>query len=273
MIADNYGDDGFKVSAYTLSCTKFAEYKENNKRHIKVHDTKGFFDTEHNDDIKSQLEDRQVQIIDEIMEAINSIRHHGIHAIMLVVKNNRFDEKDKMIIDNLSNFFFGNEANMESKLFLVITNANGKMLSNEEYRIQWLQENVEINPILKKYFEMVGNNSKRVFFVNNQNPDEDDDPDSCRESNKIFAAKIIKAIRENGGPDDKVFLREIYTKLTEEYKKLTSNKARISKCLSINMMTISKMEFENLHASISEFFFKNVMKEMGMKDDAACSIM
>ena len=39
------------------------------------------------------------------------------------------------------------------------------------------------------------------------------------------------------------------------------------------MMTISKMEFENLHASISEFFFKNVMKEMGMKDDAACSIM
>ena len=143
---DKYEKDGFEVSGGHVSCTKVAEFKSSGKNQLMVYDTKGFFDTdtEFQKDYVNSTKERKIQIIDEIMQALMSIQTTGVHAILLVMKlGNRFDLKDKDIIDHLGTHVFNDD--LKKKVYLVCTNAPPKYCEDHEDGMAWLNEQCQIN--------------------------------------------------------------------------------------------------------------------------------
>ena len=237
---DKYGKDAFEVSGGVRSCTKYAEFKQSYENQITVHDTKGFFDTETEclRDYASGTEEKKLQIIDEIMQALRKIQTTGVHAIFLVVKmGNRFDIKDKDIIDHLGTYVFNDD--LKKRVYLVCTNSAPRLCNNHQNGIDWLNEQCQddgkssegaVNTkVFSQYYEVIEHDMNRVFFVQNKNPEDYEEDDhsevqNCKKNNHKMAQKIIRTLRERG--EETVNLREKYKKLTEEYDKLTTAKEK-----------------------------------------------
>ena len=233
------------------SCTKFAEYRQSFENQITVHDTKGFFDTESEcmKDYSTGTIEKKIQIIDEIMQALKHIQATGVHAICLVVKyGNRFDIKDKDIIDHLGTYVFNDD--LKKKVYLVCTNSPAKHCTDKQKGIDWLNKQCQhdgksseggvTSKVFSQYYEVIENDMNRVFFVQNKNPDETDDQDEinkCKKDNKTMAQKIIKTLRERG--EGTVNLQSKYKILTEEYEKLTTPEEKKGK-LQIYLFCLKK---------------------------------
>ena len=96
-----------------------------------MYDTKGFFDAEtERDNYLNGTKDQKLQLIKEIMQALESIQNTGVHGIFLVVKRGRIDVKDKEIIDNLGKYVFNDD--MKKKVYLVFTNSSMKYCKNKQ---------------------------------------------------------------------------------------------------------------------------------------------
>ena len=92
---------------------------------------KGFFDAEtERDNYLSGTKDQKLQLIKEIMQALESIQNTGVHGIFLVVKRGRIDLKDKEIIDNLGKYVFNDD--MKKKVYLVFTSSSMKYCKNKQ---------------------------------------------------------------------------------------------------------------------------------------------
>lgn len=222
VLLDMYKEhDGFEVSNDPDSCTKYAACKSSVKNNINVYDTKGFFDTEAEKDYKNGNQDRKLQIVEEIMQVLQSIENTGIHGILLVVKMGRLDDKDKIIIDNLAEYLF--KEGMRRKVYLVFTHSLPKYVEDKQLGVKWLNEQCgKKDSKLKKYYDVVEHNFNRVFFVDNKNPDDakKNGAKECQEDNKGIAKMIIETLHKNG--NDKVLLRDIYYELSKEYSELKS---------------------------------------------------
>ena len=131
LYIDKYKEAGFEVSDYGNSCTKAAEFKSSDANKLTVYDTKGFFDAEtERDNYLNGTKDQKLQLIKEIMQALESIQNTGVHGIFLVVKRGRIDVKDKEIIDNLGKYVFNDD--MKKKVYLVFTNSSMKYCKNKQ---------------------------------------------------------------------------------------------------------------------------------------------
>ena len=131
FFVDKYKEAGFEVSDYGNSCTKAAEFKSSDANKLTVYDTKGFFDAEtERDNYLNGTKDQKLQLIKEIMQALESIQNTGVHGIFLVVKRGRIDVKDKEIIDNLGKYVFNDD--MKKKVYLVFTNSSMKYCKNKQ---------------------------------------------------------------------------------------------------------------------------------------------
>ena len=131
MYIDKYKQEGFDVSDYGNSCTKAAEFKSSDANKLTVYDTKGFFDAEtERDNYLNGTKDQKLQLIKEIMQALESIQNTGVHGIFLVVKRGRIDVKDKEIIDNLGKYVFNDD--MKKKVYLIFTNSSMKYCKNKQ---------------------------------------------------------------------------------------------------------------------------------------------
>ena len=262
IILDQYGDTGFLVSHDPDSCTKVTEYKTNVKRNIAVHDTKGFFDTdkELENDYKAGDDKRKLQIINEIMDAFKTLTTVGIHAILLVVRMGRLDERDKEIIDHLAKYLF--EDGMKKKVYLIFTDSPEKYVNNKQKGIKWLDEQCQKpNSILNKYYEGVDRDWNKVFFVDNKNPldavDSDDEANiqmekqsKAKKNNEKMACGILDSLHKYA--KEKVYLQKIYNQLNEDYSKLTKPKDKKG-----NILLLTSFEyFYLIHVCIlSDFRF------------------
>ena len=260
------------------SCTKYAEFKQSIENQITVHDTKGFFDTETEcmRDYASGTDEKKLQIIEEIMHALKKIQATGVHAIFLVVKmGNRFDIKDKDIIDHLGAHVFNDD--LRKKVYLVCTNSAPKLCNNHQNGIDWLNEQCQedanspsegsavTSKVFNQYYEVIEHDMNRVFFVQNKNPDDYDDQDEvnkCKKDNKKMAQKIIKSLRERG--NETVNLREKYKTLTEEFDKLMTAKDKKGMFITeVDYMIIMiKLVGNQLYLNDSKHFFQNFLKIM-----------
>ena len=240
-----YGkEQGFQVSGDPQSCTKTTELRISTMRNIAVHDTKGFFDNkeEFEQNYQTAKKDRKLQIINEIMSALESLRNSGINAILLVVKFGRMDIKDKEIIKELSNCLF--EESVKKKVYIVFTSTPKIYTRNRQKATEWLvtQSKMDDSPI-KDYFFMVEQDWNRVFFVNNLNPFEEADPEDENEVNEVkgknveMVSNILTTLRNNC--QESVKLLSVYNKLCEEFSKLKEDDEKkgntIMKCRIILM--------------------------------------
>ena len=183
------------------------------------------------------------------MQALRKIQTTGVHAIFLVVKmGNRFDIKDKDIIDHLGTYVFNDD--LKKRVYLVCTNSAPRLCNNHQNGIDWLNEQCQddgkssegaVNTkVFSQYYEVIEHDMNRVFFVQNKNPDETDDQDEinkCKKDNKTMAQKIIKTLRERG--EGTVNLQSKYKILTEEYEKLTTPEEKKGK-LQIYLFCLKK---------------------------------
>ena len=263
------GEVGFSVSGNVKSHTKVAEKKTNATENITVYDTKGFLDTstELADEYNNSKDSRKIQIIEEIMDALNSIQTTGVHAILLVINKgrNRFDISDKDIIDNLSNYVF--TENIKKKVYLVFTHCPKKLRLKKNLAMEWFNEQCktetsggeEVQKTFTKYSEVVENDANRIIFLNNKNPDDeaegDEEIEKCKTKNRINAATIIKYLRQDG--EETVTLQSKYEGLLAEWNNLkkegASDKERIRMYLLKNY--VKKIIFTKY--ILYDFFKKN----------------
>ena len=220
VLVDKYEDRGFKVSHDPDSCTKVTEFRTNVDRNITIHDTKGLFDTDYKfeNDYNEAEEGKKLQIIEEIMDAIGTLLDTGLHAILLVVKiGNRFDEREKELIDRLATYLF--QKQMRQKVYLIFTNSPAKYVKDKQKGIDWLEK--QQKSALKNYYDAVEGEINRIFFVNNQDPADaadEEEMEKAKNHNNAMAQEIIDTLHKNG--DEKVYLLDVYTQLSEEYSKL-----------------------------------------------------
>ena len=174
LYIDKYKEAGFEVSDYGNSCTKAAEFKSSDANKLTVYDTKGFFDAEtERDNYLNGTKDQKLQLIKEIMQALESIQNTGVHGIFLVVKRGRIDVKDKEIIDNLGKYVFNDD--MKKKVYLVFTNSSMKYCKNKQEGIgknqntkyvqlkEFFSVKLNYSCISRKFLEMQENSTSRIF--------------------------------------------------------------------------------------------------------------
>ena len=65
---------------------------------------------------------------------------------------------------------------MRSRVILVITKSNKRLVIYKDEGYKWIHENyAKQNGNFQHFFNLVENDKDRVIFVNNLNPDEEDD--------------------------------------------------------------------------------------------------
>lgn len=211
------------------SCTKAALPQTNLETGIRVIDTKGLFDTDRDvTEYMNYSEELKVQVIEEIMETLANILETGVHGILVVVQKGRLDEKDRMIIQQLSANLFKDWKKL--KVYIVFSHAPAKFVYDHERGIECVQDEIISGGTMEQYYELVGKNWKRIIFVDNHNPDDAANEEQKRQylkDNQETADRILQQIKAEC--TEATHLQDIYNGLLQDYDQMRNQPEMIGK--------------------------------------------
>ena len=117
-------------------------------------------------------------LLQEMTEVIQSIGQEGIHAIILVIGEDRISQEDAKLAGEILNTVF--DSNAREKLLLVKTRSGTGLSKNSKKAHEWIEENKGAKGF-SNFYDLIQRDPNKMIFLENGDPEDEEDEEDKNE--------------------------------------------------------------------------------------------